>query len=142
MFFLGRVYVDDSNEWILCMNNKECVNLLNGLINNIGVKGFWFDHTFGCIMLRIPLRQNIESFVNSFGYWRTLDEMFTDIYSNDIRFILECIGKIRRDVNWKNEYIYDYMSINDVGVDFLECVLESGSLDEVKLKMQIRGYEI
>jgi hypothetical protein len=79
---------------------------------------------------------------HGFGYWRSMDEMFMDMYSCDIRFILECIGKIRGDKSNEKDHTFDYMSINDVGIDFLECVLDSGSLEEMKMKMQLRGYEI
>ena len=62
------------------MNNKEYIDILNGIINNIGVKGFWFDYTFNRILLRIPINPNNKPYDNGFGYWRTLDEMFMDIY--------------------------------------------------------------
>ena len=131
---------------MLCMNNKEYVDILNGMIDNIGVEGFWFDRIFDSIILRIPFNRYDENSVmkydNGFGYWRSMDEMFMDVNCGDIRFILECIGKLKGDVNGKNEYICDYLSINDVGIDFLECVLDSGSLDEVKLKLQIMGYDV
>ena len=135
------------------MNTKEHIDILNGIINNIGVKGFWFDSSFGSsdsISLCIPIlcihinRDDKTSmkYNYGFGYWKSIDEMF--MYENkvDIRFILECIGKIRRNKNREKEYSLDYMSINDAGVNFLKCILDSGSLEEMKMKIQLRGYEI
>ena len=128
------------------MNNKECIDILNGIINNIGVKGFWFDNYFNMFfLLRIPINQNNKNFVrydNGFGCWRTLDEMFMGMHSREIKYILKCIVKIRGDKSKEKDYTFDYMSINDAGVDFLECILDSGSLEEMKMKMQLRGYEI
>lgn len=132
------------------MNTKECVDILNAIINNMGVKGFCFNRSFDSISLcipimRIPINRDYKTLVkydNGFGYWRSMDYMF--MYENkvDIIYILECIGRIKGDKRKEKEYYFDYMSINDAGVDFLKCILDSSSLEEMKLKLQLMGYKI
>lgn len=126
------------------MNNKECVDILNNILNNIGVKGFRFDLYFNMFLLRIPINRDtkkLAKYDNGFGYWNSLDEMFMDTYSSEISFILECIENIRGDKSKEKDYTFDYI-INDAGVDFLKCILDSGSLEEMKIKMQLMGYDV
>ena len=127
------------------MNNKECIDILNDIINNMGVEGFWFEteSRTNSIAICIPHRKiNLYNIRSGFGHWKSMDEMFMDMYSNDIRFILERIERIRKDMNCMGDYMFDYLSINDIGVDFLKCLYNSGSFGELKLKLQVMGYEI
>lgn len=131
------------------MNNKEYVDILNNIINNIGVKGFWFKLFCNTIMLYIPKNSadNKQPGNRGFGYWMSIKDMFMDKNDKDIVYVLRAVEKVKKIGDSRLKYIHDYLpcdypGINEIGIDFLKCILDSGSFTEMKMKMQLMGYEI
>ena len=77
-----------------------------------------------------------------YGTWNNINDIFDDKY--------EIVETLKHISWWHQERmqpissysIYDYGKINQHGINFLESINCSNSLEEFKLKLQIIGYEI
>ena len=98
------------------------------------IKEFYYDIRDGYILLYLPYK-DFEN--NGFGWmdsWENVESFFKHrgIYC----FILD------KTDNCLNEYIFDYGLIDDAGVDFLTCLSNCSSFEELVLNLQILGYDI
>ena len=127
--------------------NKDA-EILNCLLNKIGVKGFSFIYEDNYLSIRIPRSNDmIEYYYFDYclvGTWLNLNDFFNNNSLRDtwsIEHIINCVLETRNADN-NLSYSADYLNINNTGLDFLRCLTDSGSLDELKLRLQIMGYDI
>ena len=117
------------------MNNKECVDILNGILLRMNCTGFSFD--IDCDYICIKLLHE-KSFVcknrqyETYRSWKTIDDMF-DSFTHLYSVLLE-----DRKLTHYRLWVYDV--INENGFQFLEIASECSSLEELELKLQIMGY--
>lgn len=123
--------------------NKD-IEILNGLLNKIGVKGFSFIYEDNYLSIRIPRSNDmLEYYYFDYcliGTWLHLNDLFND--NSDIWSIEHIINCVLETHNADNNLSYsaDYLNINNTGIDFLRCLVDSGSLEELELKLAIQGY--
>ena len=123
------------------MKINSAIKILNNLLNKIGVKGFHYtpDYTGYYITLWVaPPKKSICGALG-IGKWNDIDDIFEnkDGHENVLNRIIDT-----RYLEKEHLYIYDYSEINQNGVDYLRCICESDSLEELKLRLQIMGYNI
>ena len=116
------------------MNNYEFVKVINGILEKMDIREFYYDIIDGYILLYLPYK-DFEH--NGFGWiasWENVESFFKhrDIYC----YILKRTG------NRLNDYLFDYVLIDDAGMDFLTCLSNCSSFEELILKLQILGYDI
>ena len=122
------------------MKINNGIKILNNILNNIGVKGFQYstDYTGNYITLWITQKNPAYGSLG-IGQWSDINNIFEnkDKHEDILNRIIDCnyLGK-------EHLYIYNYSEINQNGVDFLKCICESGSLNELKIRLQIMGYNI
>ena len=130
------------------MNNKKCVDILNDLLNKINVKGFSFIYEDDYLSIRIPISNDASEYYCFdyclIGSWVNLNEVFDNksLYNMwSIEYIINCVLETRKVGN-NLGHNTDYLGINDIGVDFLKCLKYCNSLEELKLKLSLRGYDL
>jgi hypothetical protein len=129
--------------------NKD-IEILNGLLNKIGVKGFSFvrEWDFNSLPYFTIAVSYIESVkcnrpYTSFGVWRDMHDLFNDykrhIPQGDLKSLISNVLESRK--HYSNiSYTVNYLGVNDVGLDFLRCLINCNSLEELKLRLAIQGY--
>ena len=123
------------------MKINNGIKILNNILNNIGVKGFHYtpDYSGNYITLLVaPPKKSICGALG-IGKWNDIDDIFENKYGHE-----DVLNRVTDSHYLEKEhlYIYDYSKINQNGVDFLKCICESGSLDELKMRLQLMGYKI
>ena len=123
--------------------NKDA-EILNGLLNRAGVKGFSFIYEDNYLSIRIPRSNDmIEYYYFDYcliGTWLNLNDLFND--NSDIWSIEHIINCVLETHNADNNLSYsaDYLNINNTGIYFLRCLADSCSMEELELKLAIQGY--
>ena len=116
------------------MNND--VEFLNNLLDKIGVKGFSFFHKY-YLSIKIP-NYNYHDYC-LIGCWSNLNDLFKNGQRISINYIIQNIIKTHA-ANDNLGHTANYLGINDTGLDFLRCFVDSSSSKELKLKLSIIGY--
>ena len=116
---------------------------LNNILERIGVKGFSFiplePEGFSIVVPFTPgffEEENLK--LSEFGSWKSLNDLFK--YKTNINIMLYRISLSRKNENSKFLFVVDYPKINDNGINFLKCLYDSDSKEELELKLQIMGY--
>lgn len=121
------------------MKINNGIKILNSILNNIGVKGFQYstDYTGNYITLWISPSKNSACGTLGIGQWSDIDNIFDNKDKHE-----DILNRITDSHYQEKEhlYIYNYSEINQNGVDFLRCLINSSSLDELKLRLAIQGY--
>ena len=129
------------------MNLKDEIEYLNGILKRMEVKGFYFRlYEFEKMTLSVPYEKGYsyenESTYNDFGRWKTSSELFL----SSSRFVLDNLiyyisNSKKRGHNARFiENPINFLAVNDNGVEFLECLVASSSMEEFELRLQILGY--
>ena len=122
------------------MNNKECIDILNGILSKMNCTGFSFDIDADCengICIKLMRERN---FLNSdrryepYISWETIDDM--------INTFPKLYLLVNEEKNLKYYRIWVYDVINENGFKFLEIASRCRSIEEIKLKIQVMGYKI
>ena len=123
------------------MKINNGIKILNNILDNIGVKGFRYspDYTGNYITLWLSPSKNSECGTLGIGQWSDINNIFENKDKHE-----DILKRITDSHYMEKEhlYIYNYSKINKNGVDFLKCICESGSLDELKMRLQLIGYNI
>ena len=123
------------------MKINNGIKILNNILNNIGAKGFQYstDYTGNYITLWISPSENSACGALGIGQWSDINNIFDnkDKHEDILNRIINSQYQEK-----KHLYIYDYSEINQNGVDYLRCICKSSSLEELKLRLQIMGYDI
>jgi hypothetical protein len=126
------------------MKIEDEIKILNNLLDNIGVKGFSFIHKKYYLTIKIP-DYNYPDYC-LIGCWFGLDDLFKHARishscgGHGVEYIIQNIIKTH-SVNSNLGYAADYLNINDTGLDFLKCLINSSSMTNLLLKLQLMGYE-
>ena len=104
------------------------------------IKGFYFELSEilddNKILLKIKNTKITATQFSTYCDWFSENEMFCSNVMN-ISDVFSQI-KIRNDLP---SLVWDFNSINDNGIIFLECLTSCKSVDEFRLKLQILGYD-
>lgn len=125
------------------MTNKEGVDILNNIVNKMGVEGFYFGLgiLFEIITIYIPRELKGDNDKNK-CFWNSFEKPFTYTSSFSVTNLLYSIGESRK----RNRNILDddnptnLLGINDNGVKFLEILSGCSSFKEFIMKLQLMGY--
>ena len=121
------------------MKINNGIKILNSILNNIGVKGFQYstDYTGNYITLWISPSKNSACGTLGIGQWSDIDNIFDNKDKHE-----DILNRITDSHYQEKEhlYIYNYSEINQNGVDFLRCLINSSSLEELKIKLALLGY--
>lgn len=130
------------------MNNE--IEILNGLLSRLGVKGFLFVRDWD--IKGIPYFTIAVSYIESFrcgapcpgfGIWYDIHDLFGEhgrhTSQDDIKSLINYI-LVTRKYNSNMQCLVNYFGVNDAGLDFLRCLIDSNSLEELELKLSIMGY--
>ena len=130
------------------MNSAENdIQSLNCILNKLGVNEVKFVLYHNRIMLVIKRNPNIKpSYFPEFGEWFPFScNLWTDIKHmiNDklFSYLLIVINESKY-YNTNSSHNCDYLSISDAGIDFMKCVQNATSMNELYLKLQIMGYDV
>ena len=127
------------------MKIEDEIKILNNLLDKIGVKGFSFINTEYYLTIKIP-NYNYPDYC-LFGYWFSLDDLFMNARishfcgGQGVEDIIQTIIKTH-SVNNNLGCTADFLNINDTGLVFLKCLIDSSSMNHLILKLQLMGYEI
>lgn len=126
------------------MKIEDEIKILNNLLDRIGVKGFSFMDKKCYLTIKIP-NYNYPDY-SLIGCWFSLDDLFMNARishtcGQDVEHMIQNIIKTH-SVNNNLDYIADYLNINDTGLVFLKCLIDSSSMTNLILKLQLVGYEI
>ena len=117
--------------------------ILNGLLNKIGVKGFSFFRTEYYLTIKIP-NYNYSDYC-LIGCWFSLDDLFINSRTSHfcggqgVEYIIQKIIKTH-SVNNNLGNTADFLNINKTGLDFLKCLIDCDSLEELEIKLTLLGY--
>ena len=127
------------------MKIEDEIKILNNLLNKIGVKGFSFCCTEYYLTIKIP-DYNYPDYC-LIGCWFSLDDLFMNAMishtcgGHGVEYIIQNIIKTHKFNNNLGNTA-DYLNINDTGLEFLKCLINSSSMNNLILKLQLMGYEI
>lgn len=119
------------------------IDILNDILNKMDVKGFQFRYynvVGDMITLSIPRITCDGRYMNK-GFWKSIADMFP-CKPSEIDELLNNIEKVRKLGHLEDGKHYNYLGVNDNGIEFLKCYQTCNSFDELKLKLQIMGYDV
>ena len=130
------------------MNSVEKdIQTLNCILNRLGVNGFKFMSYNNRILLVVKRNPAINSYYFSeFGEWFPFScSLWTNtkhmINDNLFSYLLDAINESKQ-INSNGFNSCDYIGINDAGIDFMKCIQNVTSINELYLKLQLMGYNI
>ena len=130
------------------MNSVENdIKTLNCILNKLRVNGFKFVSYNNRILLVIKKNPAINSsYFSEFGEWFPFScSLWTDIKhmitGNLFSQLLDAINESKQ-INSNGFHNCDYLGVNDAGIDFIKCVQNVTSMNELYLKLQLMGYDI
>ena len=136
------------------MNNinqtKKDIQTLNKMLNRLNIIGFKFKLYDNKILLVIKRNKKSSNddlkFFPEFSNWvpfswsmcNSIKELLINSRQT-FNELLDTINEVKQH-NSNRYYKGDYLSINDIGINFIKCIQEVSSLEELELKLAIQGF--
>lgn len=134
------------------MNNEEYIDILNGILVKMDVKGYCFSMYQEKIYLYLLTTDDnvLPPYYTIFGTWTNIEELFDPEHILGIGYMVEQLEwyengyfinfnslhiNLGNNVDWRLIHL-----VNDMGKSLLRIISRCSSWDEFMMKIQLMGY--